>query len=175
MDHAAAGRLDPSVSATHVTLRIFPLACEAVEGDLSGWLGEWEIVDAEPDLAIAPEDLARERIERPLEIRHRQLLVDREALVLEEDRLADRVRGFVAVAASGDDHSDRGLALLHHPNLHWGCVRTPKEWSRRVIAKRIRDPERLPLLAGRMASRDVEGLERVVVPLDLGALDGLEP
>src|SRR5205814_1965811 len=174
VDHAAAGGLDPAVAATHVAGGIAALAGEAVEGDLGGRLGEREVIDAEPDLAIASEDLARERVEGPFEVGHRELLVDREAFVLEEDRLADSVRGFVSVAASGDDHSDRRFPFLHNPNLHWGCVRTPKEWSRRIVAKWIRDPERLPLLARRMASRDVERLERVVVPFDLGTLDRLK-
>src|SRR5205823_2860837 len=83
MHHAAAGRFDPSIAAAHATLRIFPLAREAVECDLGRRLGEREIVDAKADLAIAPEDLACERVKRALEVGHRELLVDREALVLE--------------------------------------------------------------------------------------------
>src|SRR5438093_3503972 len=174
MHHAATSRFDPAVATADVALGIAALAGEAVERDLRRWLGEREIVDPKTDLAVASEDLPRERIQRPLQVGHRELLVDREALVLEEDRLADRVRCLVPVATSGDDHSDRWLALLHHPDLHRGSVRTPKQRSRRIVAERIRDPERLPFLPGRMSGWDVERLERVVVPLDLGTLDRLE-
>src|SRR5438477_2915191 len=118
MDHAATGGFDPTVSTADVTLRILPSAREAVEGDLRGRLGEREVVDAETDLAIASKDLARECVQRALEISHCELLVDREAFVLKEDRLADSVGGLVAVATSRNDDPDRGLALLHHPNLH---------------------------------------------------------
>src|SRR5438477_1007747 len=174
MDHAAAGGFDPAVATADVALRIFSFAGEAVECDLRRWLRERKVVDPKTDLAVASEDLPRERIQRPLEVGHRELLVDREALVLEEDRLADRVRRLVAVAASGYHYSDRRLALLHHPHLHRGGVRTSKEWPRRIVAERIRDPERLPFLPGGVAGRNVEGLEGVVVPFDLGTLDRLE-
>src|SRR5205823_8286030 len=161
VDHAAAGGLDPAVAATHVAGGIAALAREAVEGDLGGRLGEREVIDAEPDLAIASEDLARERVEGPFEVGHRELLVDREAFVLEEDRLADGVRGLVSVAAAGNDDPDRWLGRRHHPNLHRRCMRTPKEWSRRIVAKWIRDPERLPLLARRMEIGRASCRERV--------------
>src|SRR5439155_5683516 len=134
VDHPAAGGFDPAVTAAHATLRIFSFAGEAVERDLRRWLREREIVDPKTDLAVASEDLSRERIQRPLEVCHRELLVDRQALVLEEDRLADRVRCLVPVATSGDDHSDRWLALLHHPDLHRGSVRTSEQRSRRIVA-----------------------------------------
>src|SRR5439155_19671257 len=174
VDHAAAGGLDPAVAAADVALGIAALAGEAVERDLRRWLREREVVDPKTDLAVATDELSRERIERPCKAGHLELLFDLEALVLEEDRLADRVSGLVSVAASGYHYSDRRLALLHHPHLHGGRVRTSKEWSRRIVAERIRDPERLPFLPRRMAGRDVEGLERVVVPFDLGTLDRLE-
>src|SRR5439155_2495044 len=123
MHHAASCRFDPAVAAAYVALGIATLALEAVERDLGRGLGEWEVVDAEADLPIAPEDLARERVERPLEVRHGELLVDREALVLEEDRLADRVGRLVPVAPAGNDDTDRGLSLLHHAHLHRRGVR----------------------------------------------------
>src|SRR5437773_6502266 len=134
VDHAATGGFDPAVTAAHATLRIFSFAGEAVERDLRRWLREREVVDPKTDLAVASEDLPRERIQRPFQVGHRELLIDRQALVLEEDRLADRVRCLVPVATSGDDHSDRWLALLHHPDLHRGSVRTPEQRSRRIVA-----------------------------------------
>ena len=118
MHHAAAGRLDPAISPTHPAVGVLALTGEAVERDLRGRLGEREVVDAEADLAIAPEDLTGERVERPLEIGHRELLVDGQALVLKEDALANGVGRLVAVAAPRDDDADRRLALLHHADLH---------------------------------------------------------
>src|SRR5207244_12761238 len=103
------------------------------------WRGEREVVDPKTDLAVAAEDLSRERIQRPLEVGHRELLVDREALVLEEDRLPDRVGRLVAVAASGYHYSDRRLALLHDPHLHRGGVRTSKEWAQVIGAEGVGD------------------------------------
>src|SRR5258706_8582689 len=127
MDHPAARGLDPPVTPAHSTLWILSFASEAIERDLGRRLGEWEIVDAETNLAIAPEDLPRECIQRPLEIGHRELLVDRETLVLEEDRFADGVRRLVPVTAAGDNDADRGLALLHHPPLHRRGMRTAED------------------------------------------------
>src|SRR5207248_1610970 len=118
MDHPAASGLDPAVSTTHSTCRIFPLAREAVESDLGRRLGEREIVDAKADLAIAPEDLSCERVERALEVGHRELLVDREALVLEEDRFPDRIGRLVSVTPARNDDADRRLSLFHDTHLH---------------------------------------------------------
>ena len=174
MNHPAARGFDPAVAATHVTVRVASLARETIERDLRRRLGERKIIDPETNLPVAPEYLPRERVEDTLEIGHGELLVDRQALVLEEDRLADRVRRFVPVAAPGDDHADRRLALLHDPHLHRRGVRTAKDGARRIVAERIRDPKRVPFLASGVARRDVERFEVVVIPLDLGALDRLE-
>src|SRR5205807_8807910 len=89
--HPEASRLEPAVAAADEAPGIAAFAGEAVERDLSRRLGEREKVDAEADLSDAAEYLPRERVENALEIGHGQLLVDRQALVLEEDRLADRV------------------------------------------------------------------------------------
>src|SRR2546423_2032486 len=109
MDHPAAGRFDPTFAAADAAVRIAAFAREAIERDLRGWLGEREVVDAESDLAFASKDLAGERVEHALEIGHRELLVDREALVLEEDALADRLGRPVPIAAAPDDHPGPGL------------------------------------------------------------------
>src|SRR5205085_8852119 len=107
MDHAAARRFDPAFSAADAALRIAALARDAIERDLRGRLREREVVDAETDLALAAEDLAREGIEDTLEVRHRQLLVDGETLVLEEDALPDRVGRLIPIAAAGNDDANR--------------------------------------------------------------------
>src|SRR6267378_6802131 len=171
MDHPAAGRLDPAVPAADVALGIAALAGEAVERDLGRRLGEREIVHAEADLSVAAEYLPRERVEDALEIGHGELLVDRQALVLEEDRLPDRVGRLVAVAAARDDDANRRLALLHHPHLHRRRVRSAEDGTRRIVAERIRDPQGVPLLASGVARWAVERFEVVVIPLDLGTLD----
>src|SRR5438128_327184 len=174
VDHPAARGFDPAVATADVAVWIAALAGEAVERDLRRWLRERKVVDPKTDLAVASEDLSRERIQRPLEVGHRELLVDREALVLEEDRLADRVGRLVAVAATGNDDAYRRLPLLHHSHLHRRRVGPAEDRTRWIVPKWIRDPERVPFLAGGMAGRDIEGFEVVVVPLDLGTLDRLE-
>src|SRR6267378_8159722 len=53
-------------------------------------------------------------------------------------------------------------------------MRAAEQRLLRVVAERIRDPQRVPFLPRRMAGRDVERLEVVVIGLDLWALDRLE-
>ena len=118
MDHSAARGLDPTIAATGVAVRILALADHAGERDLGRGFGEGEVVRPEADVALAPKDLPRERIQGALEVGHRELLVDGEPLVLMEDALVDRVGRLVAVAATGDDDADRRLALLHDAHLH---------------------------------------------------------
>src|SRR5207302_7472254 len=110
VDHPATRRLDPAVAATGVALRILAVADEAGERDLGRRLGEREVVGAEAHVLVGAEVLAREGVEHALQVRHAEVLVDRETLVLEEDALADRIGRIVAVAAPGDDDTDRRLA-----------------------------------------------------------------
>src|SRR6266513_2593929 len=174
MDHAAACGFDPAVAAADAAVWIATLAGEAVECDLRGRLGEREVVDAKTDLAVAPEDLPRERVQRPFEVGHRELLVDGQTLVLEEDRLADGIGRLEAVAPPRNDDANRRLPFLHHSHLHRRGVRAAEDRTRRIVAKRVRHPERVPFLARGMADRDVQCFEVVVVPLDLVTFDRLE-
>src|SRR2546430_16374954 len=58
---------------------------------------------------------------------------------------------------------------------HRRGVRSAEDGTGRIVAERIGDPKRVPLLAGGVTRWDVQRLEVVVIPLDLGALDRLEP
>src|SRR3989441_974822 len=175
VDHPAAGGLDPTVASADAALGVAPFAGEAAESDLRGRLGEREVIGPEADLPVASEDLPRERIEHALQVDHRELLVDGQALVLKEDALPDRVRRLVSVAPPWNHHADRRPPLLHDADLHRRRVGAPEDRARRIVAKRVRDPKRLPLLARGMPRRNVERLEVVVIPLDLGPFDCLEP
>ena len=79
-----------------------------------------------------------------------------------EHRQVRRVGRLAAEDAAGADDADGRLRPLHDPDLDGRGV-GPQE----QVAL---DEERVPLVAGRMVGREVEGLEVVVVGLDLGAL-----
>ena len=122
MDHAAARGLDPAGAAARAALagirHARAVADEAVERDLRRWLGEREVVGAEADLPVTAEELPGEAVQDALEVGEAELLVDGEALVLEEDALVERVGRLEPVAAPGHDDPDRRLALFHDPDLH---------------------------------------------------------
>src|SRR5438093_5667459 len=117
MDHAAAGGLDPTVTAAGVAFGIASLADHAAERDLRRRLGEREVIRPETDLTVPAEHLAREGVEDAFQVRHRELLVDGETFVLEEDALSDRVGRLVPVAPSRNDDPDRRPAPRHHAAL----------------------------------------------------------
>ena len=93
-------------------------AQEARDVELDARLGEREVVRAQADLAVGPEERAREVLERALEVRQREAAVDREALDLLEHRRVRRVERVAAVDAARADHVDRRRLLLHHAHLH---------------------------------------------------------
>ena len=62
---------------------------------------------AQPDLAVGPEERAREVLERALEVRQREARVDGEALDLLEHRRMRGVERVATVDAARADHVDR--------------------------------------------------------------------
>src|SRR3954449_252122 len=99
--------LDPALALAQATARAVaheatPVAVEARDVDLDARLGEREEVRSEADVAAFAEDRVREADERALEVRERDVLVDREALDLVELRRVGRVT--VAPVGPPRDH-----------------------------------------------------------------------
>ena len=138
---------------------------EAEDVHLGRRLGEREERRPEADPAVRTEQLAGEQRERALEIAHRDAAVDRQTLDLVEHR---RVRdvGVPAVHAARADDPHRRLLPLHGPDLHRRGVRPQEHLAAHV--------EGVLHVAGGVVLRDVEGLEVVVVELDLGPLGDRE-
>ena len=115
------------------------------------------------------EEGAAELLEHPLQVRHRDVAVDREALDLVEHR---RV-GLVVVGAvdpARRDHPAGHAVRLHVADLHrarCGCAARAAGGCRR---RSLRHVERVVLLPRRVLGRDVQGVEVVPVALDLRPL-----
>ncbi len=126
-----------------------PLACgrdavdavEAGDVDLDARLGEREVIGLQTDLALGSEDRAGERLEGALEVRERDIGVDREPLDLVELGRVRRV-GVRPVDAARDDDVDRRRLGLHRADLHRARVSPENrvlvdvEADRRLLAKR---------------------------------------
>ncbi len=161
VDHARAEDLQPSRLLAQAAA--VADAHEAEDVDLRRRLRERKERRPEPDLRPRPEELAREELERALEIAHRDVAVHREALDLVEDRRVRGVRDVAAIDAAGNDHAHGRRLRLHRADLH----------GRRVGAQQqvAGQEERVLHVARGMVRREVQGLEVVVVGLDLRALD----
>src|SRR5690606_16054099 len=113
VDHAAAAPLDPAGPA---------LLLREPDVDLGGRLGEREERGPQPGARRRPEHGARERVEGPLEVGHRDAAVDREPLHLVEHRGVGGVEGVGAERAAGAHHVDGQLPLQQGADLHRGGV-----------------------------------------------------
>ena len=163
MHHARTEDLEPARLLAHAAATA--TAQEAQHVDLRRRLGEREERRPEADLRATAEHLAREELERALEIAHRDVAIDGQAFDLVEHR---RVRdvGVAPVDPAGHDEAHGRPLRLHRPDLHGRGVRP----QQRVLAQ----VERVLHVARRMIARDVEGLEVVVVALDLRTLGDRE-
>ena len=112
---AGAAHLEPARVAAGAAARA--AADPARDVGLHRGLGEREVVRAEADAPVGPEDRAHHVQQRPLQVGERQPAVDGEALELVEDRVVRRVDRVAAVAAPDRDHVDRRLALLERVDL----------------------------------------------------------
>src|SRR5215831_758249 len=127
MHHAAAEDLHPSgLLAQPAAL---PVAALTLDVHLGGGLGVWEEARAKTRLDLAVEEALRERVQRALEVRQTDALVDDEALDLREHRRMSRVEVVAAVPAPGCDQSHRRAIRLHVADLHPGGMGTQKRPS----------------------------------------------
>ena len=107
-------------------------------------------------------------VQRPLEVGHRDALVDDEALDLVEDGGVRRVELIGAVDPARADHVDGQLALEHRAGLHRRGVRAQHD-----TALGRADEEGVLHGARGMVGGDVQGVEVEPLGLDLGALGDL--
>ncbi len=134
IDHPRAAHLDPAgVLADRAA---GAAADEARDVRLHRRLGEREVVRAEAHLALGPVQLAHHVEQRPLEVGHRDPLVDREALELVEDREVRRVDRVAPVDAADRDHVDRRPLLLHLVDLRRRRLGAQQRVCRRGRARR---------------------------------------
>src|SRR5689334_8448046 len=138
---------------------------EAHHVDLRRRLGERKERRTKPDLAARAEHLAREQIERALEIGHGDVVIDGETLDLVEHR---RVRdvGVATIDHAGTDDTYRRLLGAHRADLHRRRVRAQECLGRQV--------ERVLHVARGVIARNVQRLEVVGIGLDLRALGHAE-
>ena len=116
-------------------------------------------------LRLRSEELLCEGIEGALQICEGHVLIDDEALDLMEGRGVGSIHGVRTEYTTWADHTDRKLALLHHTRLHGRRLRTKQDI--------VSDIEGILLVSRRVALRDVQLLEVVLVVLDLRTLDDL--
>ena len=159
IDHAGAEDLEPPRLLAHPAPR--PAADDALDVHLGGRLGEREVARTEPDRLRGAEGHPAEFGEQPLEVGHRDVPVDREPFHLVEHRGVRDV-GVGPVDRAGRDDPDRGLHPLHRPDLDRRRVGAKDE-----IAGRGFDVERVLHVPRRVLRGKVEGLEVVIVALDV--------
>ena len=102
----------------------------------------------------------------------RQPLVDHQPLELGEHPLVGGVDGLVAVAGAGHDHADRGAAAFEVADLHRRGVGA-EQFARAAVAV-VRDPDRVPHVAGRVIGGDAQTVEVVALQFDIRPLDDVE-
>ena len=163
MDHAAAEELEPAAVFAHAAAGA--AAHDACELELQRRLGEREVVRAPLQRRARAEERSREILEGPLEVAHRDPLVDAEPLDLVKHR---HVGGVViaAIRLAGDDHPLRRTSDEHAADLHRRGVGAEQP--------RIIDVERVLRIARGVSGRLVDQREVVAVVFNLGALDALE-
>ena len=140
----------------------------ALHVHLAAWLGEREVVRAEAGDGVLTVELFHERVERALQVRHRDALVDDHALDLVEHGRVRGVHLVLAVDAAGGDHADRQRLALHGAHLHRGGLRAQED------AAVLGQIERVRPLAGGVALAGVELGEVVFGLFDLGAFEDLK-
>ena len=122
----------------------------------------------EPGATLLAELRPGERVERALEVCHRQATVHREPLHLVEHRGVSGVE-FVGAEGPTDRHDvDRQLAFEQGTDLYGRGVR-PQHLARAVRC----DVERVLFASGGVVRREVQGVEVELLRLDLGPLGQL--
>ena len=124
--------------------------------------GEEGRAEAHDDAVDLEEGLA-EFFQNPAQIADMRLLVDDKAFDLMEHRRMGGV-GILAIGLAGNDDADRRLLAFHGADLHWRSVGA----QHLALALFIRlEEEGIVHLAGRMAFREIQRREVVIVGFDI--------
>ena len=150
------------------------MADAAAHVHLGRGLGEREVVGAEARLALRPEHLLAEVVERALEVAEGNALVHHQALDLVELGQVAGVCHVAAVHLARRDDVDGKLLVLHGMHLHARGLRAQKHVGLaahgRGVAGAVHHVERVLHAAAGMVGRGVQRLEVVVVGLLLGPM-----
>ena len=161
MDHAAAEDFEPVLALAEAD---FPARTAALDVDLERGRGEGEKARAEAHADVRHfEERLAEFLQHPFQVGERRAVVDDEALDLVEHRRM-RLVGVAPIGAAGADDPDRRLLREHRAHLHRARV------GAQDLALAMRaggEKERVVHLARRVAGREVELGEIIVVALDV--------
>ena len=161
--HAAAHDFEPAGAFADVAA--LAMADVAADVHLGGRLGEGEVGGTHADFRLRAEHLAGEQQDGLLEVCEGNVLVHIKTLYLMEDAVGAGRYGLVAEHTAGTDDADGKALLLHGANLHRRGVGAQQQRVHMAGAHE----EGVLHLAGRVIGREVEGLEHVVIVLDLRA------
>ena len=163
MHHSAAEDFQPVLALAEPYA---VLIASALDVDFERWLGEREVRRAKPHLDVIDlEERLAELLEDPLEVPEVRPPVDHQAFDLMEHRRVGLV-GIAAVGATGADHPDRRFLAQHGADLHRrgvGAQQQPR------AVRFFREEERVVHVPRRMARREIEQGEIVLVGLDVGS------
>ena len=137
------------------------MTLKALHVHLAARLGEREVVRTEAGHGVGAVELLHKRVERSLEIAHRDALVDDKALDLVKHRGVGRVDLVLAVHAARRQDADRRAGALHHAHLHRGGLTAEMDF---LISG---DIERVRPLADSVVFGDVQAVKIVIGKLDL--------
>src|SRR5262252_4418623 len=169
MHHAAAENLHPVVALAESDLALVAVALDV---DFERRLRERKERRAEAHLDVIDlKERLAEFLQDPFQMAEVGALVDDEPLDLVEHGRVGLI-AVAAVGAAGDDDADRRLLRQHGPDLHRRGMRAQQQ--PRAVGLRI-EKERVLHLARRMAFREIELGEIVVVGLDVGSFGDREP
>src|SRR4030095_14740835 len=183
MHHATPENLDPAGLLADRAAGAATLV--ATDVDLGAGLGIWKEAGSQPDLHVA-EERGDHRLERSLEIRHRDVLADDQRLELLEHRRVRQIEVVAAIDSPGHEQANRRFERLHVADLHRRRVR-PQQRRRAhlrlrdassMCAPRAADDRALEIegvlhVARGMIRRHVQRLEVVEVVFDFGPLEDL--
>ena len=157
VNHPGTENLEPAGLAAPAA---FAPAEPAGNGRANTRLGEGEMITRNPDSAVGAEQGAREILDRSLQVREPNIVVNHEAFELIELRSVRGISRIPPVDSTWSDDPDRRLVALHVSNLYRRGVRTQQP-------SLTLDVETVHRVACRMLRRDVERLEVVELVLQL--------
>ena len=113
------------------------------------------------------EKLTQEKLERPLQIRDADVLIDIQAFDLMKLRAVGRIHFVAAKGRARRDDANRRRRRFHRANLHGGSVRPEQPAIGQIKC--------VLLVAGRMIRRGVQRVEAMPFVLDVGTVREREP